>query len=227
MPGRRHLRPSRARPGARGAGEVGARCRRRHREVTYPRATALLPPPTPPPPASPPPHPPPPRQGPPAQPPAQADARSPAGPPAAPPAQALVVPVGQPQQPAAPAPKARRRPVAPPEPLDPGDLICGNCGMGNRPTRKFCRRCGTDLAEAEVARVPWWRRLCQADEAGQGGRQPSEGAGGATVPTRLVALLGVLAVLGVGAYLLRGPSSTAWIWSGTRSRASNVSSPRR
>ncbi|MEU8825014.1 hypothetical protein [Streptomyces sp. NPDC048636] len=43
--------------------------------------------------------------------------------------------------------------------LRPGDLICGDCGQGNRPTRRFCARCGTDLSEAEVARIPWWRRL--------------------------------------------------------------------
>ncbi|WP_432585023.1 hypothetical protein ABVG11_02400 [Streptomyces sp. HD1123-B1] len=44
-------------------------------------------------------------------------------------------------------------------PLRPGDLICGDCGQGNRPTRRFCARCGTDLDEAEVVRLPWWRRL--------------------------------------------------------------------
>jgi hypothetical protein len=43
--------------------------------------------------------------------------------------------------------------------LRPGDLICGACGEGNLPTRKFCGRCGESLATAEVARMPWWRRL--------------------------------------------------------------------
>jgi hypothetical protein len=43
--------------------------------------------------------------------------------------------------------------------LRPGDLICGECGEGNPPTRKFCSRCGTSLTEAVTARVPWWRRL--------------------------------------------------------------------
>jgi hypothetical protein len=41
----------------------------------------------------------------------------------------------------------------------PGDLICGQCGEGNAPTRKFCSRCGTSLAEAAVARTPWWSKL--------------------------------------------------------------------
>ncbi len=45
---------------------------------------------------------------------------------------------------------------------NPGDLVCGNCGMGNDPARKFCRRCGQSLASATVAptpRIPWYRRL--------------------------------------------------------------------
>jgi hypothetical protein len=32
-----------------------------------------------------------------------------------------------------------------------GDLVCGQCGEGNEPVRKFCRRCGNSLATAEVA----------------------------------------------------------------------------
>ena len=62
-------------------------------------------------------------------------------------------------RPGSAAPKPRRRPSPPQDqPIRPGDLICGNCGAGNTPTRKFCRRCGRELAEAEVARIPWWRR---------------------------------------------------------------------
>ena len=58
------------------------------------------------------------------------------------------------------APKARKRTAAPlDKPLQPGDLVCGSCGAGNTPSRKFCRRCGHDLAEAEVAKIPWWRRI--------------------------------------------------------------------
>ena len=47
-------------------------------------------------------------------------------------------------------------------PPNPGDLVCGNCGIGNDPARKFCRRCGQSLAAAVVAvapRLPWYRRL--------------------------------------------------------------------
>jgi hypothetical protein len=35
--------------------------------------------------------------------------------------------------------------------LSAGDLVCGQCGEGNEPVRKFCRRCGNSLATAEVA----------------------------------------------------------------------------
>ncbi len=129
------------------------------------------------------------------------------GPPSA---KALVVPVAQPPEPAArqpeaPVPKARRRPVAPPEPFDPGDLICGTCGIGNKPTRNFCRRCGTELADAEVARVPWWRRLFRkrTGRVKEAGSRP-KAATLRRFPTKLVALVGVLAVLGVGSYVVRG-----------------------
>ncbi|WP_124267216.1 hypothetical protein [Streptomyces sp. ADI96-02] len=43
--------------------------------------------------------------------------------------------------------------------IRPGDLICGDCGQGNAPARKFCARCGFELREAQVARAPWWGRL--------------------------------------------------------------------
>ncbi|MEU9255924.1 hypothetical protein AB0D66_29295, partial [Streptomyces sp. NPDC048270] len=43
--------------------------------------------------------------------------------------------------------------------IQPGHLICGDCGQGNTPTRRFCSRCGSELNEAAVARTPWWRRL--------------------------------------------------------------------
>jgi len=43
--------------------------------------------------------------------------------------------------------------------LRPGDLICGECGEGNPPARKFCSRCGNSLETAAAAKIPWWRRL--------------------------------------------------------------------
>jgi hypothetical protein len=43
--------------------------------------------------------------------------------------------------------------------LQPGDLVCGDCGEGNPPNRKFCSRCGTSLESAEVVKTPWWRKI--------------------------------------------------------------------
>lgn len=43
--------------------------------------------------------------------------------------------------------------------LEPGDLICGVCGEGNVPTRRFCSRCGESLADAEAVRPGWWHRV--------------------------------------------------------------------
>jgi hypothetical protein len=43
--------------------------------------------------------------------------------------------------------------------VQPGDLVCGQCGEGNPPTRKFCSRCGESLTIAEVVRPRWYRRL--------------------------------------------------------------------
>ncbi len=64
-------------------------------------------------------------------------------------------------QPAAPRPHVAPKPAAAPptKRLRPGDLICGACGEGNDPVRKFCSRCGQSLATAEVASTPWYRRL--------------------------------------------------------------------
>jgi hypothetical protein len=43
--------------------------------------------------------------------------------------------------------------------LQPGDLVCGECGEGNPPTRKFCSRCGEELTTATVVKTPWYRKL--------------------------------------------------------------------
>lgn len=54
-------------------------------------------------------------------------------------------------------PQVRRQ--APSRKLQPGELVCGECGEGNNATRKFCGRCGTSLADAVVVKTPWWRKL--------------------------------------------------------------------
>ncbi|MFZ3473833.1 NADase-type glycan-binding domain-containing protein [Streptomyces sp. 4.24] len=53
----------------------------------------------------------------------------------------------------------RRRAEAEEDAPRPGELICGRCGAGNVPARRYCRRCGAGLADAPVAsKPPWWRR---------------------------------------------------------------------
>jgi len=75
-----------------------------------------------------------------------------------------------PQQPAAVRPGVPKPPPAPKKvavdepPPAPGDLICGSCGAGNTPNRKFCRRCGHSLVDAKVQeRRSWWSRLWRPD----------------------------------------------------------------
>jgi hypothetical protein len=76
-------------------------------------------------------------------------------------------------QPGSATPKPRRRPTtAGDQPVQHGDLICGRCGAGNKPDRRFCRRCGQDLVEAEVAQLPWWRRALAKAQP----RRPNAGA---------------------------------------------------
>jgi hypothetical protein len=60
------------------------------------------------------------------------------------------------------APKRVTKPIAKTKPtrrLEPGDLICPQCGEGNDPVRKFCSRCGESLAIAETHKVKWWQRI--------------------------------------------------------------------
>ena len=92
------------------------------------------------------------------------------GPPARLPVAAPEKPAAPPDQPAArlPTEELRRTPPRPTTPQPearvarPGDLICGNCGAPNDPSRHFCASCGRSLAAATslpAAADPWWRRL--------------------------------------------------------------------
>jgi zinc-ribbon domain len=105
-----------------------------------------------------------------------------AGPPAVPPpppkplelpdASALVAPprddaaaVERAEQPSALKPQAAQ-PARPPTQkrpptrrLEPGDLICPDCGEGNPATRKFCSRCGASLETAVTVKPKWWHRF--------------------------------------------------------------------
>jgi uncharacterized OB-fold protein len=61
--------------------------------------------------------------------------------------------------PAVSRPRQAARTMDAPTRRHPGDLICGQCGEGNDPTRHFCRRCGNSLDEAIAVRLPWYRRF--------------------------------------------------------------------
>lgn len=74
------------------------------------------------------------------------------------------------------------------EVLNPGDLVCGSCGSGNDPERRFCRRCGSSLvAAATVPRPPWYRRIFQRKPKAKpeaGTRRDQAGAKGQGMVTR-------------------------------------------
>ncbi|MFI6226405.1 NADase-type glycan-binding domain-containing protein [Micromonospora echinospora] len=65
--------------------------------------------------------------------------------------------------------------------LQPGDLVCGECGEGNPPTRRFCSRCGDSLRTAEVVRRRWWQRLLprRGPRVTEAGVRPGTPGGGA------------------------------------------------
>jgi hypothetical protein len=73
--------------------------------------------------------------------------------------------------------------------LQPGDLICGDCGEGNPPNRKFCSRCGSSLETAETVKTPWWRKILPKRKAKvlDAGTRP--GKGGVRTRSRRAAAL--------------------------------------
>lgn len=119
-------------------------------------------------------------------------------------------PQPQAQQPGAMQPTDERRTPPPPRPQfterrqpQPGDLICGQCGEANPPSRKFCARCGEKLADAQVVPEKWWRRfLPRREPAAAGTRRRRRTSVGRTVGRVLrwsvvVALLGGLGLYGL------------------------------
>jgi hypothetical protein len=78
---------------------------------------------------------------------------------------------------------------APTRRLQPGDLVCGDCGEGNPPNRKFCSRCGTSLETATAVKTPWWRKLLPKRKAKvlDAGARP--GRGGVRARSRRAAAL--------------------------------------
>jgi hypothetical protein len=87
-------------------------------------------------------------------------------------------PGSQPAEPQARPPAVR--PDAMPAAVEPGGAMCPQCGTGNPPGRRFCRRCGAALTgaasgelEPALARAPrpsWWQRLKARFRRG-GGKQ--------------------------------------------------------
>ncbi|HET6917556.1 MAG TPA: hypothetical protein VFH56_15825 [Acidimicrobiales bacterium] len=107
---------------------------------------------------------------------------------------------------------AKARPAARPKQpservINPGDKVCGQCGEGNDPIRKFCRRCGASLEQAVVFTPPWYRRLIHrlrkrnvraAGERPKLRRRAFGGAGGGWITswvTKLIALAVVVFVV--------------------------------
>jgi hypothetical protein len=105
---------------------------------------------------------------------------------------------------------------APTRTLQPGDLICGDCGEGNPPNRRFCSRCGASLVAAEKVHIPWWRRIFRrrprqrvsAAEAAAGtGRRPKRSALARALPLirRVVAIVLLVGGIAYASYApLRG-----------------------
>ena len=104
------------------------------------------------------------------------------------------------QRPQTPLPRPKVAKQPPSRKINPGDLVCGGCGEGNDPERNYCRRCGTPLAEATVARTRWFRRrpkrskkvVAAGDRPGRGGsgRDAARGCASCTrqVPRRALRL---------------------------------------
>jgi hypothetical protein len=90
--------------------------------------------------------------------------------------------------------------------VNPGDLVCGQCGEGNDPGRKFCRRCGASLQRAVVFTLPWykrwWRKLTTRKTRAAGDRPRNRrraigGSGPGWLTSGFLKVLGIAIVLGV------------------------------
>ncbi len=133
------------------------------------------------------------------------------------PAEALIAPVepgqkvdAEPEELAPAVAPAVARPVrraASTRKPKPGELICGECGEGNLPARKFCGRCGEPLTSAEQVRISWWRRLRRrrakvlkaGSRPGRGEtKAPGRGRGRARRVLRKIRTYAFVVVLGFG-----------------------------
>jgi hypothetical protein len=108
-------------------------------------------------------------------------------------------------------PRRTQAVVDEPPRVAPGELACPACGVGNDPTRRFCRHCGTSLHAVTPARLPWWRRLLgRLRRRGHavGYRPRGRGPGGRRLwPVLVFLLAAVLAVAAIPG--LRAPVGRA------------------
>jgi hypothetical protein len=118
-------------------------------------------------------------------------------------------------QAAQPRPRAVRQ-EAPTRKLAVGDLICGKCGEGNPPTRRFCSRCGESLQAATVVRRRWWQLRRKGPRTADAGTRPDHhggpggrvlGALGGVFRKLYAAAAAVLFAVGI-AYLIYPPLRT-------------------
>jgi hypothetical protein len=129
------------------------------------------------------------------------------------------------------APRARPKPVKQPpsRKINPGDTICGQCGEGNDAARNYCRRCGSSLHDAPVAKKRWWQRTTRKQTSGvaageRPGRSGRAGSSGKDVAKKGRILRGkvlgrladgkrvlaLLAIVGIGVGFAI-PSARTWI----------------
>ncbi|MCU0261821.1 MAG: hypothetical protein MUE78_12445 [Ilumatobacteraceae bacterium] len=135
------------------------------------------------------------------------------------------VPQAQTPQPTRARPKPVKQP--PSRKINPGDLVCGACGEGNDPSRNYCRRCGTSLAEVVPVKRKWWQRKPKEPKVVAAGTRPGQpGRSGTDVGKqgRLVAgkassglsnarrVLALLAIVGIGTAIVI-PSTRSLIFS--------------
>lgn len=114
-------------------------------------------------------------------------------------------------------PAVAKRP--PTRKLSPGDLICGQCGEGNKPTRKFCSRCGESLATAQSMKLKWWQRLlpkrrkAKVLAAGSRPSAPNKRKGRTAVRSvwRKIRALGAVIVLTAGVLAGFYPPARTWV----------------
>jgi hypothetical protein len=105
----------------------------------------------------------------------------------------------KPQAPAPTRPPVQKRP--PTRRLEPGDLICPDCGEGNPATRKFCSRCGASLVTAQVVKKKWWQKLLpgRGPKKRKAGDRPSARKTRKSFPMKILGVFfgGVSRVIGV------------------------------